>query len=315
MAERLSVEFLLASKIEANFLKERNLDSIIHKKYIEQGNNNDKHYNFDIIEHILYDEYLVKFAQQYNPIELQQLFNDPSVYYNAGRFYLNGKTGTMSAILVNCQFMLYNYLLSQDVEIDPNQDIILILYRILSMKTNREVSELEYLNIQKEKEAIVNILKQIDQKYKVKFGFVTKNEQLIFSIFANEYIYTNIVEYLEKSSELFIENNITHDFLQHIINDQPYLLTQHSLCTMYMPWEYMPNFIKRINNNICELLTNRQLLYLLDKFITENNIYENRPFNINKFINVQQFQQFKKKYLKYKQKYIALKNQSRSIIN
>jgi len=53
MAERLSVEFLLASKIEANFLKERNLDSIIHKKYIEQGNNNDKHYNFDIIEHIL----------------------------------------------------------------------------------------------------------------------------------------------------------------------------------------------------------------------------------------------------------------------
>jgi hypothetical protein len=82
-----------------------------------------------------------------------------------------------------------------------------------------------------------------------------------------------------------------------------------------MPWEYMPNFIKRINNNICELLTNRQLLYLLDKFITENNIYENRPFNINKFINVQQFQQFKKKYLKYKQKYIALKNQSRSITN
>ena len=309
MAERLSVEFLLASKTEANFLKERNLDSIIHKKYIEQGNNNDKHYNFDIIEHILYDEYLVRFAQQYNRIELRQLFNDPSVYYNAGRFYLNGKTGTMSAILVNCQFMLYNYLLSHDVEIDPNQDIILILHRILSMKTNEEVSELEYVNIQKEKKAIVNILKQIEQKYGVKFGFVTKNKQFIFSIFANKQIYTDIIGYLEESSKIFIQNNITHDFLQRIINDQPYLLTPHSLCTMYMPWEYMPIFIKRFNDNICELLRNQQLLYLLNKFITENDIYRNRPFNINEFIN------FQKKYLKYKQKYIALKNQIGGITN
>ena len=307
MAGRLPVEYLLASKTEANFLKERNLDSILHKKYIDEGNNNDKHYNFDTIKHITYDRDLVIFAQQYNQEELLRLFNDPTVYYNAGRFYLNGATGTMSAILLNSQFMLYNYLLSQNVKINPYQDIVLLLHRIISMKTDEEIEkkiepELQHL-LEQERTALVNILRQINSIYKVKFGFVTKDNKKIFSIFA-ENIYTDIIEYLKEFAEKYKIENLDHFMIQNIIRDNNNKLYQndYDLCMMYGPWEYMPTFIKRMDDNICNLLRNQQNLYTLESFINKYAIYINRPFELNNFIK------FQKKYLKYKHKYNNLKN-------
>lgn len=293
--EKPSVEYLLTSQNEANFLKERNIDTLIHRIYIDNETKDlqEEHYNFDINNHVVYDEELKNMMSSYSTEELKKIFNDPSVYYNAGRFYLNGKTGTMSSILLNSQFILYEYLLSQNVEINPYQDIIIILDRILALKPLEQIDKKERKNIEKEIKALSNILRLIYIKYGIRINIINYEGRHMSIDVKNDFIWTNICEYIKDQSDKFKKQNIDNPMVKKILDDKGGKLYEQidDLYNSYGVWEYTPKFIKRDNSNICEKSSNLSQIKLLDEFIKENKIYID----------------YKQKYLKYKQKYLSIK--------
>jgi hypothetical protein len=292
-----SVEYLLTSINEADFLKVRNIDTIIHKIYIDNEQKDVdryEHYNFDINNHVKYDEKLKQMMTLYSREELKMIFNDPTVYYNAGRFYLNGKTGTMSSILLNSHFILYEYLLSENVEINPYQDILIILDRILTLKPQEQFNDEERRNITKELKSLCNILKLINKKYGVQIKIINYEGYHISIDIKNNFIWTNICEYIKEQSEIFKKQNLDHPMIKKILSDRGGKLYENDqdLYNSYGVWEYNPRFFESNSPNICELSYKQSILELLNKFIRDNKIYDD----------------YRQKYIKYKQKYLSIKN-------
>ena len=97
------------------------------------------------------------------PVELIiGIFNDPTVIYPYGRSYLNKKkTATMSSILVSQFIYIYHYVLTNHptIEVDPITDLLLILNQLFALG----LSENRYIHIYRE--IIINLKQRLIDRY------------------------------------------------------------------------------------------------------------------------------------------------------
>ena len=152
----------------------RNIDKIIHSS--ESTPNKDPTGKI----HIEHQENIIKIIKGCE----KQIFNDPDVSY-PGREYFNGKTGTMSNILVSGFFILYDYLLDDkfDIEINAEADFKILFNHIQSFKLNQSN---EVVMPKKEFDAFKRIFKMLRKKNKSDIFKVAWFDQLI-SLFIEEH--------------------------------------------------------------------------------------------------------------------------------
>ena len=132
----------------------RNIDLIIHSS--ESSPNNDPTGKI----HIMHQENIIEIIKGCE----KEIFNDPNVSY-PGRIYFNGKTGTMSNILVSGFFILYDYLMDDkfDIEINAEADFKILFNHIKSFKLNQSN---EVVMPKKEFDAFKRIFKMLQKKNK-----------------------------------------------------------------------------------------------------------------------------------------------------
>jgi len=132
----------------------RNIDVIIHSSESTSGTDPSGK------KHMSHQENIVEIIRGCE----KEIFNDPDVSY-PGREYLNGKTGTMSNILLSGFFILYAYLLDSkfDIEINAEADFKILFNHINLFRINRSN---QVVMPKKEFDAFKKIFKMLQKKNK-----------------------------------------------------------------------------------------------------------------------------------------------------
>ena len=155
--------------------------------------------------------------------QLKVIFNNPQYYYEY-RESLRGSTGRMSSLLLNYQFILYDYLIHRGIEINRQFDIPLLIYLLLIVDTLysgdinyiadiiTQLRHSEYNNIEFWQYLFNSINRQIDILNHAKYDTYTEN-----------YTTSEIIKKIEP-----FNNN---DFLQ---------------------WEYYPDYAKESSKLITD---------------------------------------------------------------
>jgi len=234
--------------------------------------------------HIKHEQKILEILSKFSPDELKRLFNDPRVKYQY-REYLNGKTGTMSALLIDSKFMTYDYLLKKDIKINYDADLYILVGKLFLSNVDSD----NYGMPREEFDAFLNIINHIRQINPLHnlfnpewWSIFQDNLDSLISRFGDKEWWNRDVKniYNRMFSQLQIKP----------WDDQ----------TLFTEWESTPKF-----NVYSDLkYTPQNFLAIKSIFINSSNSNSNSNSNFNSNLMMGGYKQ---KYLKYKQKYIELK--------
>ena len=110
----------------------RPLDILIHQL----------HENPSVEENVEHQLKLIEYFNKISTRNVKLFLNDPNYFYNY-RSHLNGKTGTMSAILTSGFYILYlNLLKKYEISINPLIDLRIIFVSLLHIKYSKSKNRL-----------------------------------------------------------------------------------------------------------------------------------------------------------------------------
>lgn len=277
---RMTVEELLQlNGVQSAEMTTRNIDLLIYCLYRSDKN------IYDDAEHVTHEQEIIRILEKFNNEQLKQIFNDPRVTYPYRKF-LNGITGTMSAILTNSQFILYDYLLERGVDINIENDAYILFYIFLHFNIDIDID----IDIpQQEKLSIENIIR----KYKI-----TQPEHPVFTFKFWDKLNYEATYYIDRFSSTDWWNEYHYNINEIILSTEFRKMIPNY--EDFGPWESTPEFNKyNVKYN--------QLNEIKKYFINSNS---NRNSNSNMYGGTESILNggYKAKYLKYKQKYLNLKN-------
>jgi len=230
----------LCKKTYCDGLRTYNIDMLIHKLYW------DKKYGLNA--HLNHQKYIINFLRKFKETDIKTLLRLERQY--DFRSYLNGNKALMSSILINSQFILYDFLLSNyniSEDINIKIDSIIIFFKLLRMDMN-------YIPIE-ELDALKHIL------------YLLKNHYSDFEMFNNKWWGTFINKYedclyIAQGKEWFSEPIIFDKIIMNYGMDffEEYFKNTNSYYNEFGNWEYCPEF-NNYNNNV-----NIQFIYNIKSF-------------------------------------------------
>ena len=223
--------------------------------------------------HIRHEQEILKILSKFSPKELKQIFNDERVKYPY-REYLNARTGTMSALLVDSKFITYNHLLKKGIKINAEADLLILAGKLFSSNV-----DLDNYGIPREEfDAFLNIINHIRQ---IKPQHNVFNPEWWSSFQGN--LDSLISRFGNKDWWASVQNRYQIMFTH--IQNKPWKDE-----TLFEEWESTPIFNAY-----------KDLIYTTENFDNIQNIFlGNTDYN-------SMMGGYKQKYLKYKQKYLELK--------
>ena len=234
--------------------------------------------------HIKHEQKILEILSKFSPDELKRLFNDPRVKYPY-REYLNGKTGTMSALLIDSKFMTYDYLLKKDIKINYDADLYILVGKLFLSNVDSD----NYGIPREEFDAFLNIINHIRQI------------NPLHNLFNPEW-WSSFQDNLDSLISRFGDKEWWNRDVKNIYNR---MFSQLQIKpwddqTLFTEWESTPKF-----NVYSDLkYTPQNFLAIKSIFINSSNSNSNSNSNFNSNLMMGGYKQ---KYLKYKQKYIELK--------
>jgi hypothetical protein len=246
----------------------RNIDNLLYCNsdginYVETEN------------HILHEHKIIEILSKFSRVELKRLFNDPKVKYQY-RYYLNGITGSMSALLVDSKFITYNYLLEKGIEINYDAD----LYSLVGKLFSSNVESDNYGMPREEFDAFINIIHSLKEK-NPGHNIFNPDWWSSFQLELDELI----SRFGEKDWWIQQDINNKYNRMFSYLQSKPW-----GDVKLFEDWESTPVFNAY-----------KDLKYTPENFLAIKSIFINSS-NYNKLMGG-----YKQKYLKYKQKYIKLK--------
>ncbi len=263
----LSVEQLFEKKIYIEYLEleTTNFDVLTNMLYFRNYEywKKYKHYVEDHIAH----EYeiihiLSKFKQ--NPRDIDEIksiiASQVDRKYPYGKYFLEGNTGLMSSLLVNCLYIVYEYLLKMGVEVNGTDDSLIIFFKLT--KTNMTLipqDELDSINnifkIFKKNKKLKNILLQLhdfNKQYKkwtdpiiIKEWYKYKYEHYI-----NLYKPNSFYDIMS-----IIQNPQIYKFIEDYVNSDLSIYKKKFPDIRYsIYWEYSPEYDNYNNNATPEFI-------------------------------------------------------------
>ncbi len=233
----------LCERVYCDGLRTYNIDMLVHQLYWEKVN--------DIRIHKMHQYDIIRMLKKLNNDEINRLLMLERNY--EFRTYLNGKQALMSAILVNSQFILYNYLLTRindNNNINIKIDSLIIFFKLLNIDSNSIPHE--------ELESIKSIL------IKFKKNFINSDIFIIFnSKWWNKFInkYEDCLS-VAKTKEWFSYpinfNKIIYNYGMDFFED--YLKDTRANYYEFFNWEYCPKFNSYTNN------VDMQFMYFIKNF-------------------------------------------------
>jgi hypothetical protein len=283
---------LFKKNVRTNFGLTRNIDLFVNAlywcntlQYLSTG--------FPIEMHLKHQNIIItmltaKFRST-NYSEYKNL-NDPTrPIESSGHYYITGRTGFMTSLLINCQFLLYDYFfIKHNVEVNVYDDSFIIFLKLMN------------INIEEMPDVEIDAIKRIFKKYKTICGdcpFVNPGGYEEF-IDIYEAVARNCKSkewYKQKYGEKYhfttiIENGAEGPISELINRDKTYYKTKDVRDILFnLGWEYYPRYYK---NGMA--------------LINERDVSPDFMRRIRDFL-IEDTTTFESKYLKYKMKYLALK--------
>jgi hypothetical protein len=228
----------LSERTYCDGLRTYNIDMLIHQLYWEKKNI-DKY-------HIAHQHKIINILSKLTNDDLNKLLMLERHY--EFRSYLNGKQALMSTILVNSQFILYNYLLKRTNNINIKIDTMIILIKLINIDFN---------SINK---AELECIKSLLKKLKTKFSDA--------DMFNNKWWDTLITKYddclsIARTKEWFsypiIFNKIVYNYGIKFFEN--YLKETGANFYEFNNWEYCPSFNCYTNNVDMQFMFNIQTFF------------------------------------------------------
>jgi len=271
---RMNVDELALIIKDTGGMTTRNIDLLLYC-------NSDGINNVETEHHILHEQKILEILTKFRPDDLKRLFNDPRVTYPY-REYLNGVTGSMSALLVDSKFITFNYLLKIGLEINYNADLYILVGKLFLSNVNYD----NYGMPVEEFKAYKNIIKNLRKKARMHdlFNpdwwdtFQSNLNGLISSLGHNDWWISNV-------------QNMYHKMFTYL-EIKPWRDN-----TLIEGWESTP-----VYNDYKDLQHTPQNFFAIKKIFIPSNSNHSNYSNSNKMMGG-----YIQKYLKYKQKYIELK--------
>ena len=274
-----------------------NFDMLVNLLYHE---NPQEGHIYGIEAHMAHEDEIKKILTKFKKEDIIEYFNsDSDRKYPYGKYYLEGKTGMMSSLLVNSQYILYNYLLSLGVIANIHDDCLIIFIKLIN--TNMTLIP------QKELDAINNIFKKYRElrlDISIIDAFTSMYSDLSINFFKKDWY---IERYGNKYNiDVIISNSNLKDFIGDYINRDHTIYKQKDPEHIFgVNWEYAPAFSNYHNN-----VTPKFIELIKDGLLNSNLSQQNFFFLLNSNSNNSNNLNSEKvylKYLKYKSKYILLK--------
>jgi hypothetical protein len=218
--------------------------------------------------------------------------------------------------------------LQRGVEINASQDILILIYRIISLKPFRYLSKKEQFYAKQEIDAICKILKKLYIKYGIKISIVSNYDSYkkicIIDRNFNGDLPMDIDEYKDRQLELFVDKNYDNFMVQQIYRDNK---STYKESTEYHHWESMTKLFNKISYKFVDVFFNQENINIIANFLDKYSIYNSVDADYNTDIEdipdivvddddsfhmepvQRKYLKYKQKYLKYKQKYLKYKQQ------
>ncbi len=282
--EQLDETRMFVNKFKTNICRSTNIDMLVNLLYLK----NLKVHNYPIDLHIAHQNRIIAILDRnFGPSSYRAFrhLNDRTREYE-GRYNLCGLTGFMSSLLINCQYILYNYFISHNVEVNSYDDSLVLFIKFFHIRSE--------LMPDVEKMAVKNIFRQFRLKcpqcpllnsgwydlfiaqYRTWYDAIITKEWYV-SKFGTRYDFSTIIENYGKGY-----------FAQFINRDKTYYEKKNvetilfDLSWEYAPVYYDPNYNPEVNPEF--------IIRIRDFLIGDMMVFN--------------------KYLKYKQKYLQLKNKN-----
>lgn len=291
----MDAEELFLREVKAFGIETTNMDILVHLIYIHNQSISD----FNIDKHIRHQYEIIKLLTRKfePPFREFQYLNNPERKY-PGKYYLNGSTGFMSSLLVNCQYILYDFFFNNGVNINMTDDALIIFLKLI--KTNLSILP------DVEMTAIINILTKYKQMCRNNCDLL--NSQWYYDFISNYKLWANDCmakpwyksRYGNKHNfDIIIDNN-GRDFLSEYINKDKTFFVEKDLYAILNPqWEYKPAYMTiNIEQNVSP-----NYLIMIGKIMCLINIGKQKNINVEKTNKTDTYS----KYIKYKSKYLNLK--------
>ncbi len=229
----------LCERVYCDGLQTYNIDMLIHQIYWDKKDI-DKY-------HISHQFKIINILKKLSDEEINTLLMLKRDY--DFRNYLNGKQALMSAILVNSQFILYNYLLKRTNNINIKADTLIVFFKLINLDFN-SIPKIEL-------ESIKSLLKKLKSKFsdanmfnnKWWATFINKYEDCL-SIARSKSWFTLPINFNK------IIYNYGMDFYEDYLKDTGYNFYE------FGNWEYCPSFNSYTNNVDMNFIFNIQTFYL-----------------------------------------------------
>ena len=291
----MDAEELFLREVKAFGIETTNMDILVHLIYIHNQSISD----FNIDKHIRHQYEIIKLLTQKfePPFREFKYLNNPERKY-PGKYYLNGSTGFMSSLLVNCQYILYDFFFNNGVNINMTDDALIIFLKLI--KTNLSILP------DVEMTAIINILTKYKQMCRNNCDLL--NRQWYYDFISNYKLWANDCmakpwcksKYGNKHNFDIIIDNYGIDFLSEYINKDKTFFVEKDLDAILNPqWEYKPAYMTiNIEQNVSP-----NYLIMIGKIMCLINIGKQKNINVEKTNKTDTYS----KYIKYKSKYLNLK--------
>ncbi len=229
----------LCERVYCDGMRTYNIDMFIHQLYWEEVN--------EIRLHKIHQYDIIRMLKKLNDEEINRLLMLERHY--DFRTYLNGTQALMSAILVNSQFILYNYLLNRTKNINIKIDTLIIFFKLININFDSIPKQ--------EIESIKSILKTLKTNFS-KFDIFTNKW---WSKFINKYDdCLSIARTKDWFSYPINFNKMIHNYGMDFFED--YLKDTGANYNEFCNWEYCPEFNSYTNNVDMKFIYFIQTFYL-----------------------------------------------------
>jgi hypothetical protein len=244
VSKQMSIDEL-CERVYCDGMRTYNIDMLVHQLYWDKIG--------DVDNHISHQYKIISILKKLNNDDINRLLILKRHY--DFRSYLNGNKALMSAILVNSQFILYDYLLSR-ININDLRSNINI--KIDSMIIFFKLINIDYKSIpKKELESIKSILKRL------------KTDLIDMKIFDSKWWKTFLNKYkdclsIAMTKEWFstpiMFDKIIYNYGMDIFED--YLKDTGANFHEFVNWEYCPKFNSYTNNADMQFMYSIKNFYL-----------------------------------------------------
>ncbi len=229
----------LCKRVYCDGLRTYNIDMLIHELYWNKKDT-DKY-------HISHQYKIINILRKLSIEDINKLLILERHY--DFRSYLNGNKALMSAILVNSQFSLYDYLINKTNNINVKIDTMIIFFKLINLDFNSIP--------RRELESIRSILK----KLKYKFSDANMFNNKWWNTFTNKYEDCLSIARTKEWFTLPINfNKIIYNYGINFYED--YLKDTGANFHEFANWEYCPSFNKYNNNVDIQFIFKIQTFYL-----------------------------------------------------